>query len=273
MTKYIFIRNDDVRQTLDHSLRQITELCIQNRFPISHTVEPANVSTEVIRWLLDMKQKFPEYIEIVQHGYSHKLNYQNLIGGKVKKGEFGGHRSYKEQFREIIAGKNLMDKYFEDNWFPLFTFPYGARNIETILAINNAGFKAINGSMGISYKHRILYYLGQILNKEMINGRKISYNLKYRKGMSLFQIDTSISVIKNYVNEEQDAIFYSIDELKLQTQNCIKQIPSVGIVLHHRYHNSVDKIRILEQYIRWLKNLPNVHFVKQEFLFNKFATK
>lgn len=271
--KYIFFRNDDLRESLDKELIEITNLCITNNIPISHTVEPANASKQVIDWLLKIKTQHPQLIEIVQHGYAHKLNYENVIGGKLKKGEFGGDRSYDDQFEEIKKGKELLDEYFGDNWFPLFTFPYGARNDAALKAVSDAGFKVVNGSMGVSLQHKLLYAIGRALNIEMLFGRKISYNLRHRKNLNLFQIDTSISVIKKYLDESVEASFYSLDELKSKTLTYLKNAPSVGIVLHHRYHNKVSKIKLLEDYISWLKSLNNVEFVTQEFLYNKFAKR
>lgn len=273
MNKYIFFRNDDVRESLDVSLIEITKLCIQNKIPISHTVEPANVSKEVIEWLLKMKSNYPALIEIVQHGYSHELNYTNKIGGKLKKGEFGGDRTYNEQYQEIKKGKDKLDQCFGKNWFSLFTFPYGARNDATLKAVSDAGFKVVNGSFGVTFKHKILYFIGRFLQKEMLWGRKISYNLRHRKKLNLFQIDTSISVIKKYINEDTEAIFYSLDELKNKTIEYLKNSPTVGIVLHHRYHNTSAKIKLMEDYIQWLKTLPGVVFVTQEFIYQKFKKK
>lgn len=271
--KYVFFRNDDVRQILDQSLIEITDVLIKNNIPVSHTVEPANVSTEVIDWLLEMKNKHPDLIEIVQHGYGHKLNYKNVIGGKLKKGEFGGTRSYEEQLEEISHGKQLMDKYFNRNWFPLFTFPYGARNVAALKAVSASGFKVVNGSMGVSFQHKVLYFAGRLLNKEMLFGRKISYNLKHKKGLSLFQIDTSISVIKKYINEESEALFYTLDELKSKTRKYLKNSPTIGIVLHHRYHNTQEKVKLLEDYIYWLKSLPQVKLCTQEEIYKEFSKK
>lgn len=271
--KYIFIRNDDVRGTLDESLIKITDLCILKEIPISHTVEPTNVSQNVVDWLLKVKTESPNLIEIVQHGYEHKLNYQRVVGGKLKKGEFGGTRSYEEQFTEITRGKEFLDKYFGDNWFPLFTFPYGARNNAALKAVSDAGFKVVNGSMGVSLQHKILYAIGRALNREMLFGRKISYNLRHRKKLNLFQIDTSISVIKKYLDEGTEASFYSLDELKAKTTAYLNISPTFGIVLHHRYHNTEAKIKLLEDYILWLKSLPDVEFVTQEFIYHKFAKK
>ena len=268
--KYIFIRNDDVRNTLDDSLISITDLCIEKNIPICHTVEPANVSEEVVKWLNANIVESPNLIEIVQHGYSHKLNYKKFIGGKLKKGEFGGSRSYEKQLLEIHKGKEIMDSFFGDKWFSLFTFPYGARNIESLRAIKKAGFLAVNGSMGISVQHKFLYFIGRLLNAEMLFGRKISYNLKYKKGSGLFQIDTSFSIIKQYLNDDDEAIFYDIEELKDKTMKYLKSTNNIGIVLHHRYHNSDEKIQLVNVYFDWLKKLPNVEFVTQKFLYSKF---
>lgn len=42
----IFFRNDDVRSTLDESLVSLTDIFIRNGIPISHAVEPANISSD-----------------------------------------------------------------------------------------------------------------------------------------------------------------------------------------------------------------------------------
>ena len=271
--KYIFFRNDDVRGTLDKTLIELTELCVTNNVPISLTIEPANVTLEVVDWLLDMKSKYPELFEIVQHGYSHKLNYQKMIGKKLKKGEFGGDRTFQEQFKEIKQGKDMMDKYFGDKWFPLFTFPYGGRNDETLQAVRDSGFKAVNGSMGISSLHKLVYYIGRFMTKEMLFGRKISYHCLNKKKFNLFQIDTSFSLEKKFIDEETQADIYSLDELKEKTQKYLNQTSVLGIVTHHRYHNTKDKLKVIENYIKWLKEQPNIQFVNQECIYQSFKNR
>jgi hypothetical protein len=268
---YIFIRNDDVRNVLDESLVKITDLCIKKEIPICHTVEPANVSKEVIEWLLAEKKKNPDLIEIVQHGYSHRLNYQTTIGGKIKKGEFGGSRTYEEQYADIKKGKDLMYEYFGDLWFPLFTFPYGARNQDSLRVLQNTKFLAVNGSMGISNLHKLYYFWGRLFDFEMFLGRKISYNLRYKKGTNLFQIDTAFSVIKKYLDDDEGAIFYSLKELKTISLKYISSVPNIGIVLHHRYHNNNEKIQLIEDFFNWLKRIPNIQFVTQEFIYKHYG--
>lgn len=270
--KYIFIRNDDVREKLDDSLITITNECIKRGIPICHAVEPANVSLKVENWLKDLKKQ-TNLIEIVQHGYSHKLNYIKKISGVTKKGEFGGDRTFEDQYNEIKKGMDLMNKKFHDDWFKLFTFPYGARNQDCIKAIDKCGFKAVNGSMGVSIKHKTFYLIGRLLKKEMLFNKKVSYNLKYKPNTNLFQIDTSISIIDKFNDEFFDGEFLSLDQLKKETSFLLNNTNIVGIVLHHRYHTT-DKInKLFTNYLNWLITIPNVKFVTQEFLYNKFGKK
>jgi len=269
-TKLIFFRNDDIRDKLDDSLVQMTKLFIQNNIPISHAVEPANISSKVLEWLCDIKQKHSNFIEIVQHGYAHRLNYRKQIGGKIKKGEFGGDRTYQEQFDEIRNGQKIMDKYFGNSWFRLFTFPYGARNAAAIKAVSDSGFLAVNGSMGITTKHKYLYKIGQILNKEMLFGRKISWHLKHKPNTNLFQIDTSISNIKKFNDEMTNCEFYSFEDLKKRTQMYLKKNDVIGFVLHHRYENEIS-IEQLELFVKWLKSIPNIKFTTQEDIYKAYA--
>jgi hypothetical protein len=270
MDKYIFFRNDDVRNTLDESLVQMTDLFIKQNIPVSHAVEPANVSPDVVTWLIDLKTKHSNLIEIIQHGYSHSLNYKKNIGGKLKKGEFGGSRCYQEQYDEIKKGKELMNEKFGDLWFPLFTFPYGARNWDAILAVNDNGFKTVNGSMGVSKKHKLLYTIGRLLKKEMIKGRKISWHLKNKPGTNLFQIDTSISLIKKFIDENNQCEYHNIDTLIAKSQDYIKHSNVIGYVLHHRYDNEAT-LAVLEKLLIWLKNQNNISFLTQKQIYEKYA--
>ena len=80
----IFFRNDDVRDVLDDSLIGLTELCLKHQVPIAHAVEPANVTPEVVDWLMATKKKHKRLIEIIQHGYDHSLNVTKMVGGKLK---------------------------------------------------------------------------------------------------------------------------------------------------------------------------------------------
>ena len=85
----VFFRNDDVRDSLDKSLIDLTSIFIGEDVPINHVVEPANVSPEVVAWIKEKKKEWPKLIEIGQHGFDHKLKAVKKILGKIRKGEFG----------------------------------------------------------------------------------------------------------------------------------------------------------------------------------------
>jgi hypothetical protein len=269
MNKCFFFRNDDVRSSLDNSLIQLTNIFIDRNIPITHAVEPANITPEVIEWLLDKKKNHPNLIEIIQHGYNHKLNYKTEIGGKIRKGEFGGSRDFNDQYSDIKKGMELMDSYFGNLWFKAFTFPYGARNKDAIKALDALNFKVVNGGISPKLVKQLFYIVGRLLNKEIFLDRKVSWNLKKINKTSVFQIDLAISIIKKYINEFEDCEMETLQDLKRETQQCLK-LTNVGVLFHHRYHNSPEKIKLIENYLDWLISIPNIKFCTQEEIFEKY---
>ena len=266
----VFFRNDDVRETLDDSLIDMTNIFIKHNIPICHAVEPANVSAEVIDWLNNTKKKHPNLLEIVQHGYCHKLNVKEKVGGKIRQGEFGGNRSYKEQYDEILKGKELLDSYFGKNWFQVFTFPYGARNDAAINAVNNAEFLVLNGGYSPKIKYRIFYLLGKILRKRILFGRRVSYNLNKIPSTNLMEIDVSFGFIKRYINDDFDCEMHSLKYLQEKFFEFSNQ-EVVGILFHHRFHNNKDKIKLIDDYLIWIKKQGNIKFCTQEDIYKFYA--
>lgn len=258
-----FFRNDDVRSTLDDSLVAITNLFIKHGVPIVHAVEPANVSKNVVEWLIDIKIKHPHLIEIMQHGYDHSIKNTHRIG------EFGGQREYQEQYNEIVLGKELMNKYFGDMWFPAFNFPFGPYNVAAMQAVANAGFIMVNGSSGIDWKRKLFYKTAHLLRQEMFLGYRVPYNLKVRPKTKLFQVDMSVGFIDKYFDEETSCRLYTLDEIQKDTLR-FKNQKTVGVLMHHRYHNTQEKVKLIEDYIIWAKTLPGIEFVTLETIYNRF---
>ena len=271
MGKIVFFRNDDVRNTLDESLIRITNTFIKHKVPICHAVEPGNISPEVIEWLRDLKNNYPDLIEIVQHGYKHNLNVKKVIRGRLKKGEFGGKRKYEEQFKDVLKGKLLMNEHFGESWFELFTYPYGARNRLSIKAVDDNQFKAVNGSMIPNIKFRLFSFVGRFLKREMLLNRKISWNLRYKPGTNLFQIDTGISLIKKFVDENDDAVFDTLDNIMIMTKRHLDTYPNLGFVLHHRYHKTEEHFKIIDELLINLKKINNIQFMTQQEIYNYYA--
>lgn len=263
--KHIHFRNDDVRDSLDKSLIQITNIFIKYKIPITHAVEPANVTKEVIEWLTDLKKRHPVLIEIGQHGYEHKLKNDK------RPGEFGGNRSYQEQYDEIKKGKDLMDKYFGELWHPIFTFPFGGANIAAYKAINDLNFTIVNGGYGIDPKRKLFYLAGHILRRNFLLGKRIPYDLEYKPGTNLFEINMNFGFIKKYLDEEYQSVLQTIDNMKSFTNSFLNSDrKTIGVLLHHRYHNTDEKVSLVEEYLNWIKSLNNIKFSNQETIYNTF---
>lgn len=246
MKKIIFFRNDDVRNKLDDSLIRITNIFIENNIPITHAVEPANVTPAVVKWLIKTKEEFPNYIDIMQHGYDHI----NKINNPKRKGEFGGKRGYQEQFNDISKGKQLMDKYFGDLWLPVLNFPHGTYNYDAMRALNDVGFLIINSSFNQHWTRQLFYFVAHILRRNFFLGYRVPYNLRKRPKMNLFEIDNSVSFIKKYYSLT-DCDFYSLEELINITNNYIK-FKVVGVLFHHRYHKNEHHFSLIENYLNWV---------------------
>src|SRR3989338_8200678 len=111
MKPKLFIRNDDVGADYDPSLNNkacnyipkslgaMVDSCIKMKIPIMLGVIPDRLNAVTSKWLNDITKNHPDYIEIAQHGYTHKDH-----GCK----EFGSCRSYDDQYHDIKKGLWLM---------------------------------------------------------------------------------------------------------------------------------------------------------------------
>ncbi len=262
-SSYVFFRNDDVRKDLDLALQELTDIFIKYRVPVSHAIEPANVSQKVVQWLLDLKQKNPGLIEIIQHGYDHKI--KNIM----QRGEFGGERTYEEQFMELKKGKELMDNYFGDQWFSAFTFPYSPFNRAAITALNDCNFKVLSTNFDRNRVKRVFYLAGHVLNKGLLWGHRVSWNLKNYPKTNLFVIDVNISFIRKYIDAGVSCVMNSLDFMINETKK-YSAYKTIGILLHHRYHNTGEKIKLVEDYLNWImKQKYNVSTF--ENIYRKFS--
>ena len=70
-------------------------------------------------------------------------------------------------------------------------------------------------------------------------------------------------------DEDEQCIFHTIESLIKETKSQLS-LPNIGILFHHRYHNSSDKIKLVDNYLNYLKNLNNVEFITQEQLYSRY---
>ena len=263
MQNIIFFRNDDVRNKLDKPLIKITELFIKYKIPLTHAIEPANITKEVINWLKEIKGSNPNLIGLMQHGYNHKIK------NKRKKGEFGGQRKYREQYDDIRRGKELMNDYFGDMWFPAFNFPYAPYNPEAMKAVDDCGFYVINSHFNSHFSRRFFYFIGHILKKGYLFNHHVSWNLNLYPGTKLFEIDMNTGFIDKYYNEEYDCKMLNLEEMINETRRFINY-KTIGVLLHHRYHNTDAKIKVVDDYLKWCKSNSDFTFLSIEDIYLKF---
>lgn len=242
--KTIFFRNDDVRDSLDNSLIELTRLFISNKVPVAHAVEPANVSLEVVKWLLQKKTDHPDFIEIIQHGFNHNIENQPI------KMEFGGKRGYEDQLIDVKKGAELMNIYFGNLWSPVFTFPYGTYNRNSLKAISDCDFKVLSSKIKFSGKARLKNFAGRTLGIDNFFGKHINYHPGLRKNYGFREISVSANLIKSYTAYDT-AIHYNLEEIIDQILLAGKYTDIIGILLHHRFHS--NEMPLIEELIKFLR--------------------
>lgn len=252
-SEIVFFRNDDVN-VLDDTFIQFVNVFVSRSIPLVLAVEPANVTPEMVRYLLEAKTANPSLIEIVQHGWSHAVH---------DLGEFGGSRAYAEQKEDINRGLNVMQADFGDDFFPAFTFPFGQYNEHTIRILNELGYLVFSSKFNNSIAARIFYGLGRLAKRKWMFDRRVSYHLRNYPGSGLDEISVSISPIKKYFGPHgsTECAFESLETLKLQYLASKKRTRVVGIVLHHRYHAGPERMYVLMQFVEWLAAFPDVSFM------------
>lgn len=249
----VFIRNDDVN-ILDDTFVRFVDCFIAHNIPLALAVEPANLTPEMVQYLLKARTSYPSLIEIVQHGWSHATH---------DLGEFGGSRGYKDQLADISRGLDVMRTNFGEAFFPAFTFPFGQYNEHTIRVLNELDYLVFSSKFNSSLTAQIFYWFGRLAHRKWMFDRRISYHLGRYPGSNLEEISTTISPIKKYIGPHgsTECVFQSLETLKSQYLASSKRTPVVGIILHHRYHAGTERMSVLVQFIEWLAEMDGVRFM------------
>ena len=130
MSKFLFIRNDDVC-TLDKPFQEFFDFMLSQKIPVVYGVIPAQLQEDTAIFLKRAKERNPKLLDIVQHGFAHC----NYAAAGEDKYEFGPARSYDEQFKDIDQGMRIMRRWFGESVTPGFIPPYHAEDAKTIDAI------------------------------------------------------------------------------------------------------------------------------------------
>lgn len=165
--------------------------------------------------------------------------------------EFGGSRKYSDQYVDIKSGKEIMDGHFHKYWSPIFTFPYGSYNFETLKAVDNLGYKAISSKIDFSMKSMLKNKAGRLAGKDFLLSKKVSYHDSMRKHFRFQELSVSANLIKKYtgINEAQH---YSFEEILTQIEHSSKYTNNTGLLFHHRFHTK--QFSMIDKLLTELKN-------------------
>jgi peptidoglycan/xylan/chitin deacetylase (PgdA/CDA1 family) len=244
--KFVFIRNDDVRHVIEPELEMLLDIVERQKVPVSFAVEPENVSSEVIDYLLQRKHEHPALIELIQHGLNHNVHNQHPDGI-----EFGGLRDYQSQLNDMKKGLSLMNEIFGDRWCKVISFPYGSYNSATLQVVEELKYRAVTTSISYTLKSKAKDLIGTTLNKQLLLGKKVSYHGKIRKSFSYWDIGVSVNLIEKYQTYDT-ATHYNFDALLKMVACSANHSDIIGILLHHRYHKKAD-MNVFERLVLSLK--------------------
>ena len=248
-TTHVFFRNDDVNR-MEPGLVEVTDLLCDQGVPVSHAVEPANLTDECRDFLMSRVERG---VEIIQHGYAH-------VPHDV--GEFGGTRSRADQEADLVAGLRIMKESFGDSFFQAMSFPFGSYNEHTIPLLEELGYPVVSCHWRHQTSRRVFYQLGRILGRGQWLGKHISHHLGKYPGTQVTEISVTISPICRYFPDQSDTAceFLSLPALQEIFQVCRRQSPVVGIVLHHRFRADERALSQLADFVSWIKAQPGIEF-------------
>ncbi|NTV29222.1 MAG: DUF2334 domain-containing protein [Candidatus Omnitrophica bacterium] len=145
----VFLRDDDIFKA-DAALLELDLLLEKHLLPIVYGVIPDRCDKETASMLKRRKQKAPDLIDLVQHGWAHN-NYSKYAGSKF---EFGGGRSYTKQHEDMQKGRLVMQKTFGQLFTPAFIPPFHGFDDNTLKVVDDLGFSVFSAGRRVMMAER-----------------------------------------------------------------------------------------------------------------------
>ena len=143
----VFIRDDDVDR-VDPVLREIFECLEESRVPVIYGVIPGKLKNDLVNFFL-RKKKAGVPFDIVQHGFRH-CNYSE----GPNKYEFGSVRTFEAQYRDILAGGNIMKTAFGRHFTPAFVPPYHGFDQKTVKVVGELAIPVFSAGRKVTARQK-----------------------------------------------------------------------------------------------------------------------
>jgi len=257
----VLFRIDDVN-SLTKELKNVSEIFLQRKIPVTYAVEPGNVTDKCVLWLRSLKQELPDLISIAQHGWNHT---------RYKSSEFDNTRTFEEQYNDLKRGRDRLKELFGENFFPMLTIPFGVFNLDTIRAADQLGFKVFCIHFNYRLSRRLFYKLGHTFGKIQIFGKNVSNHMRYMPGTNMFEIDSALSFIKKYKDDYgTKCCMYTFEEMIAEFAKFQKYISTIAILLHHRYHYNKESLNLAEKVVEELKKRQEITFSSYSQIYQEY---
>jgi hypothetical protein len=139
---YVFFRADDVAVP-GKNLDRLINLFTTKRVPLSLSVVPAWLTRPRWQQIKSLGRRAPQLWCWHQHGWRHK-NHETI----GKKQEFGPGRSSCIIRKDLILGRQRLEKLMEKDFDPIFTPPWNRCGHTTLELLKKLGYHAVSRSNG-----------------------------------------------------------------------------------------------------------------------------
>jgi len=226
----VFFRADDVGAG-GRAFEALCQLFQHHNIPLAMSVVPAWLSAARQRQLFECAPLEGPLWGWHQHGWRH-VNWQR----SGKKAEFGDHRPFEKQWRDIWQGRQKMLNVFQDYFIPVFTPPWNRLSVSTIKILQQLDFRAVS------------------IPKPLPKGLNAATGLKNLR----VQLDLHTRKTKDREQDFQNLL----EEL---TAALGRKEPS-GIVIHHQ-RMTPFAFRFLDKLLRVLTDRGQVAFLSMREMF------
>ncbi|MAG30563.1 MAG: hypothetical protein CL908_06670 [Deltaproteobacteria bacterium] len=251
----VFFRDDDVGEMSD-PLRAVLDTLLEAAIPCHYQVVPDYLDRDSAGRLRQIQVAHPELVFLNQHG----LHHAQVLDGQQRSSEFGGGRPFADQLRDIRQGRDMLSQALGESFSSdVFTPPCHKYDAATLRALGDVGFETISAGVRADWPSRAYYALGRAFRQVSMLGKRVSYHLRRTPDRRLCEVSVAIDV-----HEDQNAFGTQIDKtaevLWREFEFLRTRLPAVGVMLHHQACNTLEKQQTLREFVRQLRDDPDVRF-------------